>query len=246
MEKSIKDYTFESLVDYMKTNVDAIIAVDVDAAEYHTIQKHGFFSDFLDDYGDYHKLIEKLWFHFNDSGERITDDYHVFIPSLGRFVGKISKRLKIVHEEVSHAVQMTIYPLEGTPVYYFLLDELDENEYEEELQTNSKVTTIQNTYLFSMYVDLVKDITSSISITEISDETVNTQIKYSDWRMMIVNMIWPDDQKTFLEKTEPSYLRANYAPGHTSSFDCLMQNLEGKYIWVKLIFSRAETINDDD
>jgi hypothetical protein len=26
----------------------------------------------------------------------------------------------------------------------------------------------------------------------------------------------------------------------------MMRNLEGKFIWVKLIFSRAKTINDDD
>ena len=158
----------------------------------------------------------------------------------------MSKRLKIVDQGISHVVQMTIYPIKDTPKCILLLDELDESEYEDEVQTNSKVNTIQNTYLFSMYVDLVKDVTSSISITEISDETVNTQIRYSDWRMMIVNMIWPDDQPVFLERTEPEYLKAHFAPGHTSSFDCLMQNLEGKYIWVKLIFSRAETNNDDD
>ena len=64
--------------------------------------------------------------------------------------------------------------------------------------------------------------------------------------MMIVNMIGADDQSLFLERTDPDYLKKNLAPGRTASFDCLMQNLEGKYIWVKLIFSRAETINDDD
>ncbi len=37
-----------------------------------------------------------------------------------------------------------------------------------------------------------------------------------------------------------------FTPGRTSSFDCLMQNLEGTYIWVKLIFSRIETGNPDD
>ena len=63
---------------------------------------------------------------------------------------------------------------------------------------------------------------------------------------MIVNMIGADDQAMFLEKTDPEYLKKNFLPGKTSSFDCLMQNLEGKYIWVKLIFSRVETTNEDD
>ena len=74
----------------------------------------------------------------------------------------------------------------------------------------------------------------------------STDLKYYDWRMMIVNMIWPEDQALFLERTDPEYLKKNLAPGRTTSFDCKMQNLEGKYLWVKLIFSRAETNNNDD
>ena len=60
--------------------------------------------------------------------------------------------------------------------------------------------------------------------------------------MMIVNMIWPDDQPMFLERTDPEYLKKNLLPGRTSSFDCLMQNLEGKYIWVKLM---VQDIHED-
>ncbi len=143
-------------------------------------------------------------------------------------------------------IQMSVYPLTDQKKYLFIMDELDDNEYEEEYSTTKKVNTIQNTFLFSMYIDLVHDTTSSISITEISDDTVNASIKYSDWRFMIVNMIWPEDQDQFLRRTDPEYLTKNFTPGRTASFDCMMQNLEGKYIWVKLIFSRAETNNEDD
>jgi diguanylate cyclase (GGDEF)-like protein len=136
--------------------------------------------------------------------------------------------------------------MEGEQIYLFILDELDGSQYVDETLTTKKVNTIQNSYLFSMYVDIVKDTTNSISITEISDEVMNQQLKYSDWRMMIVNMIWPEDQSLFLQRTDPAYLKENLAPGRSSSFDCLMMNLEGKYIWVKLIFSRAETNNEDD
>ena len=97
-----------------------------------------------------------------------------------------------------------------------------------------------------MYIDLVHDTTSSISITEISDDTVNASIKYSDWRFMIVNMIWPEDQDQFLRRTDPEYLKKNFTPGRTASFDCMMQNLEGVYIWVKLIFRRMDTTNEND
>ena len=126
------------------------------------------------------------------------------------------------------------------------MDEFNDNESLQESLTTKKINTIQNTYLFSMYIDLVADTTSSINVTEISDDVVNYNLKYSDWRMMIVNMIWPEDQEQFLRRTDPEYLKKNFTPGRTSSYDCMMRNLEGKFIWVKLIFSRAQTFNEDD
>lgn len=240
------DLTAESVSQFIMDSVDAVLVVDSENNQYKKIICRGFFKDYLPDNGTYHDLVEKLWFHFADSGEKIAEDYHVFVPSFGKFSGKYSKRLKLSCDDIMHNIEMTIYPAENTGIYVFVLNELDDSESEDEASTTKKVTTIQNTYLFSMYIDLIKDTTSSISITEISDDTVNTQIKYSDWRMMIVNMIWPEDQPLFLERTDPEYMKANYTPGKTSSFDCLMQNLEGNYIWVKLIFSRSETNVEND
>nr|MCR4656192.1 GGDEF domain-containing protein [Lachnospiraceae bacterium] len=98
----------------------------------------------------------------------------------------------------------------------------------------------------SMYIDLVEDTTGSLNISEISEEDVQAELKYTDWRNMIVNVIGKDDQALFMERSDPEYLKKMFTPGRTSSFDCLMQNLEGVYIWVKLIFSRIETGNPDD
>ena len=244
MEK-IENYTLNEAIEFLKESVDALLIVDSNADRFKVLSKRGMFVDFIGDSGVYQELIEKLWFHLGDSMDKISEDYQVFIPTFGKYSGKYSRRLKIVENDVPHAVQMTIYPIDENN-YLLLLDELDNSEYMKDFLTNEKVTTIQNTYLFSMYVDLFKDSTSSISITEISDETVHAAIKYSEWRHMIVNMIWPDDQELFMERTDPEYLKKNIMPGRTASFDCLMQNLEGKYIWVKLIFSRAETNNSEE
>ncbi len=246
--KALADYTIEDVSALLRENVDAVFVADSDLNEYKSIVRKGMFEQFMDESGSYHDLIEKLWFHFGDTNERITEDYHVFVSSYGEFKGKYSRRLRIKLEgsDQLHMVQMYVYPLANPKLYLFIMDELGDNEYEEEYSTAKKVNTIQNTYLFSMYIDIVHDTTSSISISEISDDTVNASIKYSEWRMMIVNMIWPEDQEQFLRRTDPDYLKKNFTPGRTSSFDCMMRNLEGKYIWVKLIFSRAETSNEDD
>jgi diguanylate cyclase (GGDEF) domain len=248
VEKALEDYSVEDIPELIKGYVDAVVVADYELNKYRSIFRKGMFENFLDDEGSYHDLIEKIVFHFNESNEKITEDYRVFLSSYGEFQGKYSRRIKLRLEDDSqpHMIQMSVYPLTDQKKYLFIMDELDDNEYKEEYSTTKKVNTIQNTFLFSMYIDLVHDTTSSISITEISDDTVNSSIKYSDWRFMIVNMIWPEDKDQFLRRTDPEYLKKNFTPGRTASFDCMMQNLEGKYIWVKLIFSRAETNNEDD
>ena len=245
MGKGYEEYSLEDVKDFFGKNVDAIIVVDAKGDLYRTLAKKGIFADFIEDTGSYHELIEKLWFHFEKTMDKITEDYQVFVPTYGKFSGKYSNRLKISVNGSMHAVQMTVHPVDED-TYFMLLDELENSEHLKDLFTSEKVATIQNTYLFSMYIDLAKDSTSSISVTEISDETIHSSVKYSEWRMMIVNMIWPDDQAMFLERTDPDYLKKNLMPGRTSSFDCLMQNLEGKFIWVKLIFARSETSNSEE
>ena len=244
---NIGDINFEEVMGYVSQNVDAILVVDGNSNSYRSIIRHGLFAEMLEETGSYHDLIEKLWFHFNNTAESVIDDYLVFVPNTGRFIGKYGKRMNIIHNDITHVIQMTIYPIKDhEEMYIFIMDELDKSQYLDETFTDKKVDTIQNTYLFSMYVDLMKDTINSISITEMSEDVINQQIKYSEWRKMIVNMISVEDQAIFNERTEPDYLKKNLAPGHSTSFDCLMKNLEGKYIWVKLIFSRAETKNNDD
>ena len=240
-------YSKVTVSDLLYEKIDSIIIVDASNNNYHTIKKQGLFEKFLDEEGSYDQLVEKLWFHLNDNQSKIADEYHVFIPMIGEFKGKYVDRRKLVIDGKNHLVQISIYPIdEKSDKYIFILDELDNSEYLREFMTDSKVDTIQSTFLFSMYVDLIKDIACSINVTEISNNPQNYDLKYTAWRQMIVNMIWPEDQKLFLERTDPDYLKKNLGPGRTTSFDCQMKNLEGVFIWVRLIFSRSNTTNDDD
>ena len=246
--KSLYDFTVNDVAGLFMDTADAIVVVDPEIDAYKSIIRRGMFETFLKESGIYHDLILDLWFHFNDSNEKVAGDYQIFADNTGVFKTKYSRRLKLVleDEKISHLVQLTVYPFDNASKYIFVMDEFDDNESLQESLTTKKINTIQNTYLFSMYIDLVADTTSSINVTEISDDVVNYNLKYSDWRMMIVNMIWPENQEQFLRRTDPAYLKKNFTPGRTSSYDCMMRNLEGNFIWVKLIFSRAKTYNDDD
>ncbi len=243
----MSEYTRESISDLLFSQIDAIVIVDGKNDCYHTVKKQGIFTDFLESEGTYKQLVEKLWFHFNESNKIVTEDYHVFIPLIGQFKGKYVDRIKLKIGDKIQLVQITIYPCdEENQKYMFVLDALDNNEYLRESITDKKIDTIQNTFLFSMYVDLYKDVAYSVNVTEMSNNPMNYDVKYTVWRTMIIKMIWPEDQKLFLERTDPEYLKKNLAQGRTSSFDCQMKNLNGVYIWVKLIFSRTATTNEDD
>lgn len=244
---NMNDFTVEDISRLAFENIDAVIAVDGAADTYKTVVRRGFFEKFLKESGSYHDLILDLWFHFNESSEKVSEDYQVFADNTGVFKAKYSRRLRLVleGEEKAHLVQLTVYPIAESK-YIFLLDEFIDSESLQETLTSKKINTIQNSYLFSMYIDLVQDTTSSINVAEISDDVVNYNLKYSEWRMMIVNMFQPEDQEQFLHRTDPEYMKKNFAPGKTASYDCMMRNLEGNFIWVKLTFSRAQTNNEDD
>lgn len=248
-EKRIEDYTLNDVVGLLEESVDAVIIADSKENKYKTLVRRGFFSDNLvEETGNYHDLIEKLWFHLANSNEKVVGDYKSFVSYYGDFKGKYSRRLKLYKEGSNEPsiIQLNVYPIVKAPdKYIFTMDELAD-EYKQEYMTTGKVNAIQSSYLFSMYVDLVEDTTGSINVSEISDDTVNAALKYSEWRLMIVNMIGPDDKELFLKVTDPEYLKANLAPGRMTSFDCQMVNLEGRLIWVKLIFNRVKTKNEED
>lgn len=247
-EKNFLDYSLADVSETLSRTVDSLVLVDATVDKFKAVLRKGFFEKLIPESGSYHDLIIDLWFHFDGSNEKVTTDYQVFADHTGDFKKKYSRRLNIVleGEETPHLVQLTVYPIVPSEKYIFVMDEFDDNESLQESLTNKKIHTIQNSYLFSMYIDLGQDTTSSINVAEMSDNVVNYNLKYSEWRMMIVNMFLPEDQEQFLRRTEPEYLKKNFTPGRTSSYDCMMRNLEGKFIWVKLIFSRAQTNNEED
>lgn len=115
---------------------------------------------------------------------------------MGEFNGKYSRKIDVLINNVKHVIQMLVYPIEKNKGdYIILLFDMDKAQLGQEDKLETKVKTIQETYLFSMYVDLSKDSVGSINIPEISDDYMHYDVKYSEWRMMIVNMLCPEDKE---------------------------------------------------
>lgn len=84
-------------------------------------------------------------------------------------------------------------------------------------------------------------------MSELNDKPANElDLSYTVWRQMILNMFLEEDHEMFLEISDPEYLKNNLEYHHSKSVDCQMMNLDGQFIWVKLIFNRVDTGNPDD
>ncbi|MDO5560558.1 MAG: GGDEF domain-containing protein [Oscillospiraceae bacterium] len=242
-----KEYDLEEIFNFISNEIDGVFIIDAINDEYIAVKSNDMFCDMFGSTGSYLELSRILMFHFSDSSEKIIANYHVFLPKLNKFNGKYSKRIKIFYKEKPYIIQMTIYPLEDTGKHVLLLTEMDTCDYLQDFFTTEKEQNINSTYLFTMYVDLTTDMCSSVSVTEMSDSPMNYQeLRYTQWRMMIVNMIFPDDQPMFLSYTDPEYIKEHLVSRRSTSFDCQMQNLKGEFIWVKIIFNKIETLHNDD
>lgn len=240
-------YSDVDVANILNNSMEAVLVVSSKEDTYQRIKCSELFSKLLDETGSYKELIEKLCFHLSENDSKITDDYQVFLPKMIDFKGKYARKISCEINGEKHRIQMFVCPTEiEEGEYIIVLSDLDQSENEREIITENKAKTIQETYLFSMYIDLNNDKASGINVTEISNDDLHYEIKYSEWRNTIVNMIWGEDQETFLEKSNPEYLKAKLKPGKNLSFDCQMKNLEGQFIWVRLIFGRIDTTSEHD
>ncbi|MBQ5312017.1 MAG: hypothetical protein ILP19_08280 [Oscillospiraceae bacterium] len=100
----IRISSFEEAADFFKDNVDAMIVTDSENNTIKPLVKRGIFRDFIDDNWQYTDLIQQLWYHFSNSSEKIVEDYQVFLPKSGDFVGKYSKRTNLMIDDIIHVV----------------------------------------------------------------------------------------------------------------------------------------------
>ena len=77
--KSLYDYTVNDVSGLFYENVDAVVIVDPSIDAYKSVVRRGMFETFLKESGIYHDLILDLWFHFNESNEKVTGEYHPHI-----------------------------------------------------------------------------------------------------------------------------------------------------------------------
>lgn len=115
------------------------------------------------------------------------------------------------------------------------------NDYE-----RLKMDTIQENYLFSMIVNLKDNSCTNSNTTEISASGQDyLDIDYLQWRNTISNMFLPDDRLMFMSMSDPDYVTERLLKEQQYKFEIQMMNIQGQYIWCRLMFIRMKGFSRD-
>ena len=222
----------EKLFDCMS----AVYLIDQVNKCYELVKTDDFMNRILGEKGDLKDAYNRLFLSIRE-GQRASGAYDAFrdqkIFDKENYTGNV--RLLIGGEEQTYDYRILKLDDETSCIVFFRC----ENGYEDARMDKLKMDTIQENYLFSMVGDLKNDTLRSSVTTELS---VNKQdyleLKYSDWRYMISNMFLPDDKALFLQISDPKYVMEQLEDQKSFSYDVQMQNMQGQYIWVRLMFRR--------
>ena len=222
----------EKLFDCMS----AVYLIDQVNKCYELVKTDDFMNRILGEKGDLKDAYNRLFLSIRE-GQRASSAYDAFrdqkIFDKENYAGNV--RLLIGGEEQTYDYRILKLDDETSCIVFFRC----ENGYEDARMDKLKMDTIQENYLFSMVGDLKNDTLRSSVTTELS---VNKQdyleLKYSDWRYMISNMFLPDDKALFLQISDPKYVMEQLEDQKSFSYDVQMQNMQGQYIWVRLMFRR--------
>lgn len=242
----VMDYDLAGVFKVLSERVEIVYLVDSQEHTYKALKDDETFRNLFGSSGSYPEMMKIFMEHTMDKMVADSKEYSVFINNAAEISGYYSKKTKMRIDDKEVTLNISNYPLDETKSA-FIINRISEQDYIQDIYKDEKANIIKSAYLFSMYVDLIADQCLNMNMSEVDDNPVNNlDIAYTQWRSTILNMFHPEDHEMFLSLTAPEYLKENLEAGRSKSFDCEMMNLEGNFIWVKLIFSRTDTGNDDD
>lgn len=233
--KRRKDEKIQEILAKLYPQFSAIYLIHLKEETYEQLQADDFLHEHLEKEGTL-KDAYRLLFAVNKEGlQNNSSKYDIFsdnsLFNKNNFSGMIElekKRYDFHILKVSEDESVIIF-IEDT--YGFESDQFEK----------MKMDTLQENYLFSMIVDLKNDTCRNSSTTEVSVERQDfLDIKYSQWRYMIANMFLPDDKSMFLMMSDPEYIISQLEQEKLFKFEIQMQNMQGEYIWVRLMFNRMK------
>lgn len=240
-------YSHDEINRLIIDSFDVIYFYDIEADKYYAEKTDERMKNHFGTEGSYHILMKE--FMSGSMNKAISNDsaYSAFFDEATPFKGKIAKKAKMTLNGDEVIFQLFHIPIDDDKTGLILISYIEEEEYLAESRGDDKINAMKSAYLFSMFCDLKNDACSNMDMSELEDNPVNAlSMPFTAWRETILKMFHESDQKEFLKFTDPQNIMDTLDYSRTRVKDFEMMNLEGKFIWVNLIFSRINTGNDDD
>ncbi len=230
-----KDERVPEVLRQLYSRFSAIYLLHLEEETYEELQADEFLRGYLPSKGTLSQAYDKLFISDKGGAERESSGYGIFYSDSIFKKDNFSGTLELEERRYN----FHIFRFSETDSFIILIEDtygIRSDEVE-----RVKMGTLQENYLFSMVVDLKNDTCQNCATTEISVERQDyLDIKYSEWRFMIANMFLPDDKSMFLMMSEPEYVIERLEKEKMFKFEIQMQNMQGEYIWVRLMFNRMK------
>lgn len=243
-EDSIKKVT-DSLVDQLMNLAECIILVDHSTGKYEMIKSNDFFVSIIKEKGTLEELFKVLYLSCRDKNKSYVSEYEEFVE-LSVFE-KNEYRADFYFENDEKKYLSTMYQVRMSPTEVALLfAKRDEHSLSKDLEVE-KADTIQESYLYSMIVDLAEDNCINPNTTEVSSDRQDyMNIQYSQWRLKICNMFKEQDKTLFLRASAPENVINTLEDKAKFHLDIQMMNMQGTFIWVRLSFARMKNFSREN
>ena len=243
-EDSIKKVT-DSLVDRLMNLAECIILVDHSTGKYEMIKSNDFFLSIIKEKGTLEELFKVLYLSSRDKNKSFVSEYEEFVE-LSVFE-KNEYRADFNFENDGKKYLSTMYQVRISPTEVaLLLGKRDEHSLSKNLEVE-KADTIQESYLYSMIVDLAEDNCINPNTTEVSSDRQDyMNIQYSQWRLKICNMFKEQDKTLFLRASAPENVINTLEDKAKFHLDIQMMNMQGTFIWVRLGFARMKNFSREN
>ncbi len=241
----LESFTLQDIFNKAGESIDVVYLIDKEQDRFEARKNTPLFREAFGDTGKYSELMRG--FHENSVDRRVSRNtpYGVFSDS-ANYTEVITRSAHMYLGEKEVFIAIETAPMDETHIALFIRNVSEQDYIKSQFESTEK-KVLESAYLFTMDVDLNADKIGAMSMSEINDSPASfPDLKYSEWRSMIVNMFLPEDKEKFLLITDKDYLKANLTFMRSQSTDIQMMNLDGVYIWVKLIFHRIKTGRDED
>ena len=238
-------HMYEAMASAICEDIVCIVEVDNDKKIYNVRKSNEYFDKMLKKEGTLRELYCSMFSGCRrDAEDNDTNNYSRFIDE------------SVFRKDKYHgSVHFDMNGVESS--YYFRFAKISEDKSvvaffsESYSQSNllelEKIDTIQESYLFSMIVNLANDSCVNPSTTETNAVRQDyMDIKYSEWRLMIANMFKDEDKVLFLRASSPENILNTLELQNNFHIDLQMMNMQGKLVWCRLKFARMKNFSREN